>query len=228
MKTALKPYTILYAEDDLAVQKSTTEYLQRFFKEVVVANDGREALQLYKKCQVDVLLLDIEMPHVDGLSVATQIRQSNETIPIVMLTAFTEVDLLLKATELNLCTYLVKPLKSKAFKEALQKVHTKLTKLRGDTLTLPEGYSWNIKEEVLYKDNTPIELSTKERILLSLLMKNRQKSVSFEEIMSVVWEDEFEKEISKQSVKLQITLLRKKLPQNSIANVYGKGYILQI
>jgi DNA-binding response OmpR family regulator len=225
MKTALKPYTILYAEDDLAVQKSTTEYLQRFFKEVVVASDGREALQLYKKCQVDVVLLDIEMPHIDGISVATQIRQSNEMIPIIMLTAFTDVDLLLKATELNLCTYLVKPLKAKVFKEALQKVSVKLSKLYSNNIVLSEGYSWNAKEEVLYKDNTPIELSIKEKILLSLLIKNRQKSVSFEEIMAVVWEDEFEKEVSIDAVKFHISKLRKKLPKKSIESVYGRGFM---
>ena len=121
MKTALKPYTILYAEDDMALQKSTAEYLRRYFKEVHLASDGTEALNLYDTCQADVVILDIDMPYLDGLSVANQIRKRDQNIPIVMMTAFTDTQMLLEATELNLTTYLVKPVKASQFQEALQK-----------------------------------------------------------------------------------------------------------
>jgi len=228
MKTALNPYTILYAEDDIALQKSTTEYLQRYFKEVYVASDGKDALSLYDRYQVDVVILDIDMPYVDGLSVARQIRQGNDTIPIVMMTAFTDTDMLLEATELNLCTYLVKPVNVVAFKEALQKISVKLRKLSNHNIRLAEGYSWDSKEEVLTHDSISVELSQKEQVLLALFMRHHGRCVSFEEIMAVVWEDEFEKEISRQSVKLQVLMLRKKLPKNSIQNVYGKGYVCKI
>jgi len=62
MKNILKEFNILYAEDDKAVQSLVVEYLSRYFREVHVANDGKEALELYKNIKVDVLLLDIDMP----------------------------------------------------------------------------------------------------------------------------------------------------------------------
>ena len=226
MKEILKNHSILYAEDDKSLQAITVEYLERYFKEVYIANDGKEALALYKKCQPKVLLLDIDMPHVDGLSVASQIRKNNQTIPIVMMTAFTDTEMLLEATELNLCTYLVKPVKASKFKEALQKISLKLEENAECNLALSKGYLWDSTKKVLYVQNEVVELTAKEKILLDLLVKHMHHCVSFEEIMSVVWEDALDTEVSIESVKFQVTQLRKKLPKDTISNVYGRGYIL--
>lgn len=228
MKQAFKAYSILYAEDNQALQESTVEYLQRYFGTVYVADDGEEALALYEKHNIDVLLLDIDMPLFNGLDVTKCIRQDNEAVPIMILTAYTDTELLLKATELNLCKYLVKPLNPMVFKEVLKKVHMKLLQNNPFIVSLSNGYSWNSQTKVLRQDREMVMLSQKEQILFTLLMKNKGKCVSFEEIMAVVWEDEFEKEISRQSIKLQVTLLRKKLPKECIVNVYGRGYVLNM
>jgi DNA-binding response OmpR family regulator len=226
MKEVLQHYSILYAEDNKALQQSTSEYLQRYLRTLYIASDGREALNLYRRHSPDVIMLDIDMPHVDGLEVAKQIRTVNKEIPILMFTAFTDVDKLLKATELNLCKYLVKPVKPFEFKEALSKLSQTLEENHSHYTRLKEGYIWDSSKEVLLVNDNLVELSQKEQTLLALLVKHHQESVSFESIMAVVWEDEFDTEISIQSVKFQVTLLRKKLPKDSIQNVYGKGYIL--
>ena len=228
MKTALKSYSILYAEDDMALQKNTAEYLHRYFKEVHVASDGAEALSLYNTCQADVLILDIDMPYLDGLSVASQIRKSDQTIPIVMMTAFTDTQMLLEATELNLTTYLVKPVKASQFQEALQKVRVKLENTTKSKQKLAEEYIWDSLKKVLYFQGEAVALSLKEKRLLHLLVEHTHHCVSFEEIMAVVWEDALEKEVSLESVKYHVSMLRKKLPNISIKNVYGKGYVLNI
>jgi len=226
MKNILKEFSILYAEDDLAVQGSVVEYLSRYFKEVHVANDGKEALKLYKNIKADVLLLDIDMPYLDGLSFAKIVRETNNEIPIVMITAFTDTDKLLKATELNLSKYLVKPVEPKAFKEVLEKVTEILQSQRKDYVKLKENFSWKKESKELFNDSTVVELSTKEQILLGLLAKKKGEAVLFTDIMALVWEDDFDAEISIESVKFQVSMLRKKLPKDSIKNVYGKGYVL--
>ena len=225
MKEILKNHSILYAEDDKALQLATVEYLQRYFKEVHVASDGKEALLLYKKCQADVLLLDIDMPFVDGLSVAKQVRQSDDLVPIVMMTAFTDTDMLLEATELNLCTYLVKPVEANKFKEALQKVSQKLQSSTKSSIALSDDYVWDAVTKVLYVQGEVVNLSVKEQALLSLLVKHTTRCVSFEEIMAVVWEDDFEMEVSIDAVKYHVSQLRKKLPSGYIKSVYGRGYM---
>ena len=226
MKEILKQHTILYAEDDKALQQNTQEYLKRYFQEVYVASDGDEALACYIQKQPHVVMLDIDMPFMDGLQVAKIIRESNSEVPILMLTAFTDVEKLLKATELNLCKYLVKPVRASAFKEALHKASQVLQGQATRYIDLKEQYRWDEEKEVLWHNTEQIDLSTKEKILLRLLLKHHRNCVTFEEIMAVVWEDDFDAEISVQSVKFQVTLLRKKLPKKSIVNVYGKGYIL--
>ena len=140
MREILQHNTILYAEDDKAVQKPTVEYLRRYFKEVYVASDGREALTMYRQYSIDIVMLDIDMPYVDGLEVAKEIREENKEIPILIFTAFTEVDKLLKATELNLCKYLVKPVKPTEFKEVLFKISQTLKELSASCFVFSEGY----------------------------------------------------------------------------------------
>jgi len=226
MRDSLKQHTILYAEDDEALQESTSEYLRRYFREVYAASDGEEALALYRKKQPSAIILDIDMPKRDGLQVAKDIRETNSKIPILMLTAFTDIDKLLEATELNLCKYLVKPVEAQVFKEALHKLSEVLKEHMDVYINLSKDYKWDSQDEILLHKTNPIALSHKEKILLALLVKHHKRCVSFEEIMATVWEDNFHEEISVQSVKLQVTLLRKKLPKESIKNVYGKGYVL--
>ncbi|MBU1668732.1 response regulator transcription factor [bacterium] len=225
MKKILNQYTVLYAEDDAHVQSSVVEYLSRYFKEVYVANDGKEALSFYGKKSPDALILDIDMPYIDGLKLAKIIRETNSIVPIVMLTAFTDTDKLLKATELNLCKYLVKPVDPFEFKEVMQKLSLRLEANASICINLQEGYRWNKELKELSHHGTVISLSQKEQILLNLFVSKRDECVTFTEIMALVWEESFDVEISIQSVKFQVTLLRKKLPKNSIKNVYGKGYI---
>jgi len=226
MREVLKEYTLLYAEDDLALQKDTAEYLKRYFKEVYVVDDGKEALEKYVHLNPDVLLLDIDMPYKDGITLARKIRQTNKNIPILMLTAHTDVDKLLKAIELNLCKYLVKPVTAHAFKEALGIVATHLKENSGTFLTLNDGYSWDRQKEMLFCRKSSVDLTAREQSILKLLIKHHQHSVSFEEIMAVAWEDNLDAEVSIDAIKFHIAQLRKKLPKGSIKSIYGKGFIL--
>jgi len=226
MKEILKEHTVLYAEDDKAVQSSVVEYLSKYFKDVFVASDGEEALSLYTKQKPNVLIFDIDMPKIDGLSLAKIIRESNKTVPIVMLTAFTDTDKLLKATELNLSKYLVKPVDPFSFKEAMQKLALELETSSSLYVELKEGFKWHKEKKELTDNGKAVPLSKKEQTLLNLLVSKHNESVHFTDIMALVWEDDFDAEISIESVKYQVSMLRKKLPKESIKNVYGKGYVL--
>jgi DNA-binding response OmpR family regulator len=167
------------------------------------------------------------MPKMDGLTLASQIRKANRSIPIVMITAFTDTDKLLKATELNLTKYLVKPVEPLAFKEALAKIAKTLILRDEKYFHLKEGYIWDKETQELRSKEKIIPLLQKEKVLLSLLISKYRECVNFTDIMALVWEDDFDAEISVESVKFQVTKLRKKLPKESIKNVYGKGYVLE-
>lgn len=222
----LKDYTVLYAEDESIIRLNLSKQLQKYFKKVLVAKDGMEALSLYKKEQVDVLILDIQMPYLSGLDLARKVRDSDETVLIIMLTAHTESHLLLEAVELKLTKYLVKPIGKKDFEEALKLISAELENKSEKFFILSENYYWQKESQELFYDNKKLLLTVRQTILLDLLIKNHRKSVSHEEIMAIVWEDKFMEEISIESVKSLITNLRKKIPKKLIRSIYGKGYML--
>ena len=90
MLSILKDHSILYVEDDPNIQASIAEYLGNYFNEIHLASNGSEALDSFAKHQPDVLLLDINLPDIDGLSIAQQVRKNNSSSRIIMLTAYTE------------------------------------------------------------------------------------------------------------------------------------------
>ncbi|MEA2092227.1 MAG: response regulator transcription factor, partial [Campylobacterota bacterium] len=198
------------------------------FQNVYVANDGDEALGLYETVKPDALILDIDMPYIDGLSVAKNIRETNQNIPIVILTAFTDTDKLLYATELNLCKYLVKPVVPHDFKEALKKISLLLYALSSQYIFLSPTHTWDRQGKQLLHQGAPVKITQKEQMLLDLFISKRNQCIAFVEIMAVVWEDDIDSDVSIESVKLQVHYLRKKLPKNMIHNIYGKGYALRV
>jgi len=222
----LKNYSILYVEDELNIQKQMTEYLEGYFRDVYVSSDGKQGLEKYEEYHPDVLLLDIDLPHMDGLSLAKSIRKKDKSVSIIMLTAFTDQEKLLKATELKLLKYLVKPIDLLEFQETLDLLAVELTESTKEILVLGEGYTWNKSEGKLCHKGKSIVLTSKEQQLLVLLAKHQHKSISFEDIMAHVWADESEREVSVNCVKNVVSDLRKKLPNDAIQSVYGKGYML--
>ena len=227
MLRMLKEYSILYVEDEPEVQRNIQEYLESYFKTVYVTSDGRSAHELYLACHPDVLLLDINLPYLDGLSLAQKIRRHDQDVKIVMLTAYTDNDKLLQATELKLTKYLIKPVTPKEFKEVMKLLCRELMQYSSRFLHLCEYYVWDKTFEMLSVEGNVIKLSDKEHRLLKLFISKQRKNISFEEIIVTLWDNGYEHHVSIESVKNQVSHLRKKLPKLCIENVYGQGYILK-
>jgi len=104
----------------------------------------------------------------------------------------------------------------------VQKIESK------DIINLKNNYLWDKNLKALTINNKPISLTQKEQLLLALLVDNKEKCVTFEDIQANVWLESYNSDISIQSVKLQVTQLRKKLPKACIKNVYGCGYIFHL
>ena len=227
MLSLLKSYTILYAEDDIVIQKNIKEYLENYFNKVYVASDGDEAFKLYTQYHPSVLLLDIHLPYLSGLALAKKIRKKDLSVKIIMLTAYSETEQLLVATELKLTKYLLKPFSPRLFIEALELLANELSVNSSNFIYMDEEYIWDKRLETLYKNGTKVNFSEKEYRLIRFLMLHKGKAIMYEELMLEVWEDSFEREISIESVKNQVSLLRKKLPKGCIVSVYGKGYLFR-
>ena len=227
MLSILKNHSILYVEDEVEIQKYIAEYLSHYFSNVFLADNGEMALTLYNKHHPAVALLDINLPLIDGLKVAKKIREQDQTIKIVMLTAYTDQEKLLLATELKLTKYLIKPVQPSAFKETLNLLAQELSENPTRFLNLNDCYLWDKQQQHLLHDNKVINLTEKEHRLLKLFIQYNGKTVSYNKIIITLWEDSYERDISIDSVKNQVSKLRKKLPNNSLTSVYGVGYLFK-
>jgi len=115
----LKKFSILYVEDDETTQELIKEILLSSCREVFVASDGIEGLSLYKEKKPDIVLSDIAMPKMDGLKMCEAIKKINPNQAIALFTAFSESSFLKKASELEISTYILKPLNEKQFFNSL-------------------------------------------------------------------------------------------------------------
>ncbi|WP_418185770.1 response regulator transcription factor [Aliarcobacter vitoriensis] len=225
-KDSLKHFTLLYAEDDKAIQKEMLEYFSSYFKEVFTADDGNEALELYKQHKPDVLILDIYMPHLTGIELTKILRENDYKTKIVLITAHSNDSLLLESINIDVNYYLIKPATLKKVKDMLNKISIDLLRSSEKIIRLDEYIYFNLSSKKLFNKDIEIKLSKKELSLLELFIINRNKDITIEDIMSHCWSDIFI-EISLDSVKSLVSNLRKKLPKNTLVNVYGVGYILK-
>jgi len=220
----LSTKTVLYAEDNDTLRASIVELLSRYFATVYEAKDGKEALEIYHRHMPDVVFSDIDMPLLDGLELSTKIRQDSKTKPIVIISAYSDTPKLLKAIELSLVKYLIKPIKPSEFKEALKKIADELLAYDNSLVCLSSDIYWDKKTSSLVS-NPPIHLTTTEESILQLLISRINKCVTYQEIM-LAWD--INKDISIDTIKFHVSSLRKKLPKDTISNVYAKGYKLKV
>jgi len=106
----LKKITILYAEDDLVIQKQTAGILEGIVKKVHLANCGKKALEIYNKNKIDIIITDITMPNMSGIEFSKHVRKDNSEIPIIVISAHNDSDILIEAIELGISRFLLKPL----------------------------------------------------------------------------------------------------------------------
>ena len=105
-----KDLKILYAEDDLELQKQTRELFEVLFSSVTVASDGAEALAYYEKEAFDMVISDIKMPVMDGIELSTRIREKNPYQCIIIISAYNDTEYLMKFINLNIRQFLQKPI----------------------------------------------------------------------------------------------------------------------
>lgn len=216
-------FTILYVEDNDGVRAINLRILKRLFKETFEAKDGKEGFNLYLKKRPNIILTDIKMPKLNGIELAQKIRENDSETKIIISTAFSDAKYLLEAVELNLERYLIKPLTKRNLIPALEKAISSISVDK--RLLLAEDFYYDYNTNLIYHKNKEIEMTKKELLFLSLLVKNKDRIVTYAEIEQIVWGDEY---MSLNSLRTTLGFLRKKLPFNIIGNVSNMGYKLKV
>ena len=224
----LNQIKLLYIEDDKDIQSIYLDILQEYADKVYCANDGEEGYELYLSCRPNIILLDINMPKIDGLTLAKKIREIDKEVKIIITTAYAEQDKLLKAIELYLIKYILKPIEISVLRDSLSKAIEEIEQQKGDNhkhiFLLDKDTLWNAKTETLTKNGEEIKLTKNERRLLSLLSLDKNKVFTFFEIFNHLSYDDFDKEYDANQIRALVKLVRKKIPKEAISNIYGEGY----
>jgi len=225
MNNELSVLSILVIEDEYDIRKKIVEYLKLDYKNVYEASDAEDGYRVYKEKKPDILMIDINLGKMNGLELLKEIRKDDHSTKAIVITAYSEVDYLLKATELKLTKYLVKPVSRKQMREALDSVNKEMEIYdvkKINSIKLNDDYVWNSDKEELYCKNTIVQLNSKESILLNLLLSKVNQPFSYDYISNEIWDYPPTNKIN--SIKLIVKKLRKKLPKNIIQNIYGHGY----
>jgi DNA-binding response OmpR family regulator len=224
--TKIGDISILIAEDEEQLLDSMVEYLELFFENVYTAEDGIAAYEIYKQQKPDIIITDIHMPRLDGLSMIEKIRKKDLKTKIIITTAHSEKEKLMQAIELHLVKYLVKPIQSDKLKELLLSLVDELRQKR-DRVYLKESFYWDKTRKKLFHDEDEVELKPKEQKVLELLCSRINQSISAIDIYNYLYEDQPERDFSSDAITSLMKRIRQKLPKETIKSSYGVGYILQ-
>lgn len=229
MHNDVKEYDILFVEDEKAIRANYVKYLQRYFKNVYEAEDGERAYEIYKAKKPHIMIIDINLPNLNGIDLLKKIREKDHSTKVLMLTSHTDTGYLLDAASLQLTKYLVKPISREDLKNALNLVEEELSKFtitEKKRLTLKDNFSWDYDSNELYDDNYLVLLTNKERKILTILFSDINRTFTYDDIIIDVWYDLDEDKVA--ALKTIIKNIRKKVPENTIKNVFGEGYKIEI
>jgi len=227
----LKPYSILFIEDEKEIRENYVNYLKMFYEKVYEAENGEDGYDIYKKFKPDILILDINLPKLSGIDMLKMVRKDDHNVKVIMLTAYSNIEYLLQAAELKLTKYLVKPISRDDLEGALSLVINEIVNFdikSKRVVRIKNSCVWDYDLKKLRCNDIEVTLTKREVDILTLMFFNLDKTVSYDEIMYGVWDD-FDDEFStiKTAIKTSIKNLRKKLPDNTILNVYGIGYKIE-
>lgn len=199
---------ILFAEDELALSKALTTILKRNNYSVDAVYDGQTALEYLEMDNYDCAILDIMMPKLDGISVLKEIRKKGMQIPVIMLTAKSEVDDKVLGLDSGANDYLTKPFEAKELMARIRAV-TRIQTVQSDSLLKFGNLTLNQATFELSSSAGSISLANKEFQMLELLMSNPHHLISADGFFEKIWGYDSEAEVN--VVWVYISYLRKKL-----------------
>ena len=231
MKTNKK---ILLVEDDSNFGRILKEYLSINKYNVDLASNGIEGYEKFNRSEYDLCILDVMMPYKDGFTLAKEIREKNDQIPIIFLTAKTLKEDVLKGYKIGADDYLTKPFDSEILLAKIKSLFSRKNLLKSDNSTVYEfnfgKFNFNSKLRMLnHGSDEPIKLSPKENELLKMLVLNLNDLLPRDIALNKIWRDD--NYFTSRSMDVYIAKLRKYLETDNkikIINIHGEGFRLTV
>ncbi len=221
---------ILIVEDEKKIADSLSQGLRENSFLTQVAYDGTMGLGLFRTGSFQLVIIDINLPGINGYELCKAIRAINPTVPIVVLTAMSSVDNKIEGFDAGADDYIIKPFD---FRELLVRVRALLKRILNKAatgITLRAGeLAMNLDTKEVIREEKPIQLTAKEFQLLEYFLRNKNRVVSRADIALNVWDIDFDSGTN--VIDVYVNYLRKKVDRNFASPLIhthvGMGYILK-
>ena len=210
---------ILLLEDNQKLNKTITKRLKLKDYNVVSFLDGAEA---YEKITdgFSCFILDINVPNIDGIKILKKIREYYEIVPVIIISASVELDVIKQSYDFGCNDYLKKPF----FIDELEIKIEKLCNIKDEKIYFDTNSYFDFKSEIIMMDNEEIRLTKKEKLLINLFLSKKNQVITYSTIENYVWEGSF---VSLESIRSLIRRVRKILNKEYIQTVVDTGYIFK-
>ena len=214
---------ILLLEDDVILQEIIGEFLEDVGYDVESFFDGEKALDAIGAKQYDMLLLDVNVPNIDGFEILAYLRDIGNTTPAIYITSLSGIDDLKKGFNLGADDYLKKPFDLEELNVRIQRI-VKVHKLQEEIEF--DGIKFIPKAHQLIQGDEVIDMRQKEAQVLEYFVRNEGKIISCDEIIENVWDDESIP--THATIRTYIKNLRKMFHKAYFDNIKGEGYRFNI
>lgn len=213
---------ILLLEDDQQLSDTIKQFLNYQGYDVFCAYDGLQAQNIVYEKHIDLMLLDIKVPQQNGFDFLQGLRNNGVQTPAVFITSLNSVEDVTRGFDIGCDDYIRKPF---ALKELLVRIEA-LLRRRYSThekkITLSDGFLFDIKENLLTKDNQRVPLKTKEAKLLSLFLECPNELLNYDKIFERLWD--YDEEPSAGSLRAYVKTVRSFLGKDNIETIKNIGY----
>lgn len=215
---------ILLLEDEQMLSEAIAEYLLSSGHRVTLFYDGSEALETLKKETFDLLILDINVPGIDGLELLESLHLLKIRTPAIYISALVDIEGISRAYDLGCYDYLKKPFHLKELSLRIDKVMQSCT-IPQNHLRLSKSYGYDASTSTLMCDNVTQPLSKRQLQIIDLLARNRGRVVDFDQFRSYVWDEEY---VDNATIRAEVSRLKKSLKEDFIQNIRALGYMIDI
>lgn len=214
---------ILLLEDEVMLNEMISEYLSSTGHVVKGTTTGKECLELLDEEKFDLLILDINLPDINGFTILEKLHEQKRMIPTIYISALIDIEDIQRAFDIGCHDYLKKPFHLKELTIRINKI-LKTTIVPQKHKRLSKNYSYDSETMTLLFNNEPQILPKRQIQIIELLAHNRSLVVQYDMFRSYVWNDDF---IDNATIRAEVNRVKKVLKEDFIKNIRGSGYMVE-
>jgi two-component system, OmpR family, response regulator VanR len=214
---------ILLVEDDIMLNEMIAEYITSTGHIIKSVKTGTEALEILDKEKFDLLILDINLPDIDGFTILERMHEQKRMIPTIYISALIDIEDISRAFDLGCFDYLKKPFHLKELTLRINKIlKTRIVPQRHKRLS--KHYSFDSENMTLLYNNEPHILPKRQLQIIELLALNRSLVVQYDMFRDYVWNDDY---IDNATIRAEVNRVKTVLREDFIKNIRGSGYMIE-